>query len=717
MKKNYLFLTAIVLAAIATWSFIPKKQPSNPGKDAILMEMISFVIKNAHYAPKDINDELSEKIFDKYLNGIDPNKRFLTQSEVDQLSMYKTLIDNEIQRKSFKFFDASYDIIIKKINASKDIYTEILSQPFDFTIDESINIDYEKAPYAKDEAELKERWRKQLKLSVLSSLEDKIKLQEGKNVDEEEELDEPNLVATPTVKKKKEEKPVEKKSFEELEKEARETTLKSLNDYFEVMLDFSREEWMAIYINAILEEIDPHTNYFSPETKEKFDESMAGSMEGIGATLRKKNDYIEITEIIVGGPAWKQKELENGDLIMKVAQGEGEAVDIAGMRLEKVIKLIKGKKGTKVRLTVKKVDGTITEISIVRDKFEIEETFAKSTIITSDGKKYGLIQLPKFYEDFGDKSNRNAFTDMKKEVEYLKNQKVEGIIVDLRNNGGGSLRTVVDMMGLFIKQGPVVQVRSKSGVRNVLSDRAQDVFWDGPLTVLVNSYSASASEIFAAAIQDYNRGLVIGSKQTFGKGTVQNLFDLNDLLNIKNSDFGSLKFTSQKFYRVNGGSTQLKGVESDIVLPDHLSYIPSGERENKTAMPWDKIEKVEYSMLKNNFEKVKKWSKERVSKNTQFNLINENAKWISSRKDDNDFSLELNSFRKKSAEIEENAKKFKAIKKYKNNLTFDSYPEELKLMEKDSILKNKRKRWHETLSHDVYVEEAVNVLRDIKKNS
>lgn len=712
MKRNYKIILIVLAISAALWSFMPKKEKADPEKEALLMELLTYVIKNGHYAPSEINNEFSAKVYKEYIKAIDPNKRFLLQADIDELNQYEFLIDDFILARRFDLFDKSYQILQKRMKESQAIYKEILSQPFDFSVKEEINTDFDKMPFAKDEAALKERWRKQLKLNVLSNIEDKIKLQEGQDV-EEESFEEPNEEIKITEKKTVKKEPVEKKSMEELEKEARESTLKSLNEYFEAIEEISRTEWLSVYINSILEQFDPHTSYFAPEDKEKFDVSMSGSMEGIGAQLRKKNDYTEITEIIPGGPAWKGKELENGDMIMKVAQGNEEPVDIAGMRLENVVKMIKGKKNTEVRLTVKKVDGTIKVISIMRDKFELEETYAKSVIIDTKDGKYGMIQLPKFYIDFETKDNRNAFTDVAKEIEYLKQQNVKGIIMDLRNNGGGSLQTVVDMVGLFIEQGPVVQVKSQKGARNVLFDKDQKVQWDGPLVVLINNYSASASEIFAAAIQDYNRGLILGSKHSFGKGTVQNMFDLNSLLKLDNVDLGAIKFTSQKFYRVNGGSTQLKGVESDIVLPDRFSHIDTGERDRENAMPWDKIEKANYKPLANNFKKAIENSNKRVLNNSQFILIDENAQWISQRKDENVFSLNYDDFTKKSKEIEEKAKKFKALKDYKNSLKFTSLPYEEALFANDSILKRKRDRWHEGLNNDVYVEESVNVLQEI----
>lgn len=693
MKRNYKVLILVVALAAALWSFIPFKKSADPDpeKEAFLMGVLNFVLTNAHYQPADINDTFSEKVYTNYLKVIDGNKRYLLQSDIDGLNKYKTLLDDEFKGQKITFFNESYPLFQTRIQEAKSYYKEILAKPIDFSVKESIDTDYEKQPWAKNKEELKERWRKQLKLNVLSSIEDKIKLQENDSLGKEP-----------------------KKDFAALEKEARETTLKSLNEFFEFFEEISREEWLSVYINTLLEQFDPHTNYLAPDDKQKFDESMAGSMEGIGAQLRKKDQNTEITEVIPGGPAMKQGELENGDIILKVAQGDEQPVDIAGMRLEKVVKMIKGKKGTTVKLTVKKADGNVKVIAIVRDKFEIEETFAKSSVIDTPEGKFGIIHLPKFYISFENRDGRDAFKDVAKEVEYLKTQNIEGIIIDLRNNGGGSLQTVVDMVGLFIPQGPVVQVKAKSGESNVLYDRDNKTQWDGPLVVLINNYSASASEIFAAAIQDYNRGLVLGSKHSYGKGTVQNLLDLNRFGNKKIGDLGAMKFTSQKFYRVNGGSTQLKGVESDLVLPDRFLYVDTGERDNDNAMEWDKIAKAKYNVFDYNFAPVKDKSKNRVAANAQFKLIDESAKWVKSQQDDNTFPLEYNEYLAKSKQLEEQSKRFNVLKDYKNSLSFKSLPHEEALIKNDTVLQNKRKRWFKSLNNDVYVEEAVNVLKDIK---
>jgi len=506
-----------------------------------------------------------------------------------------------------------------------------------------------------------------------------------------------------------------KKTFAELEKEARESTLKSLNDYFGMIDDLKRDEWFTIFLNSIAERFDPHTYYFAPDDKEKFDTSMRGSLEGIGAKLQKKSDYVEISELIPGGPAWRGKDLEQGDLIMKVAQGDKDAVDIAGMRLDDVVKKIKGPKGTEVRLTVKKVDGSIKVIPIVREVVELEDTYAKSSVVKKDGKTYGIIYLPKFYIDFENKDNRDAAKDVALEVKRLKEQKVDGIIMDLRDNGGGSLKTVVDITGLFIPQGPVVQVKSTGKQKEVLADTDSSVLWDGPLVVMVNNFSASASEIFAAAIQDYNRGIIVGSKHTYGKGTVQNLIDLNQFVRGNDlGDLGALKTTTQKFYRINGGSTQREGVSSDIVMPDRYSYIDMGERDIDNAMPWDKIDAANYKAVKSNFDAPIANSKKRMAENEQFKLMDENAKFIFAKKDDNTYNLNVDKFKAKVAETEAAAKKFKALSDYKNNLTFDALPYEKAIFEKDASLAEKKKRWYESLSKDIYVEEALNVLDDMQ---
>jgi carboxyl-terminal processing protease len=485
------------------------------------------------------------------------------------------------------------------------------------------------------------------------------------------------------------------------------------------MDDLERKDWFTNYLNSIVEVFDPHTTYYAPIDKERFDQDMSGKLEGIGARLQKKNNEVKIMSLISGGPAWKGKELESGDIILKVAQEKDlEPTSIVGMRLDNAIKLIKGPKGTIVKLTIKKVDGTIKVIKIERDIVELDETYAKSSLIKNNEKTYGIINLPRFYVDFKDYTeSRNAASDVKKEIIRLKKSGMEGLVLDLRNNGGGSLQTVVDMTGLFIKDGPVVQVKSSGKEKDVLTDNDSSIIWDGPLVVLVNELSASASEILAAALQDYKRAIIIGSSQTFGKGTVQNVMDLNKFMrNSTFGDVGALKITTQKFYRINGGSTQLEGVKSDVIVVDRYSFIDIGEKDMDNPLPWDKIDPANYNTWDGfiNYEETISNSIIRMQDNDQLQLIEKQAKWIKKQSEEKNVSLNYNDYLTEKENIKNIGKQFDAIGKYKTNLSFNSLPYEIKLIEKDSSLGEKRKDWHKYLKKDVYIEEAVNVLDDMQ---
>ena len=695
MKRNYKVILVITALSAVLWSFIPSEKKSDPEKDKLLIELLTMVLERGHYSPVTIDDAFSKKVYAKYLDNIDPTKRFFLQSDIEEFSKYETKIDDMIKNRDLTFFNLTNSRLLQRMQECRAIYDDVLDNPFDFNTNENINVDYEKLPYAKNKRELVDRWKKQLKLQALSSITDKQKLEEDKK-----EKDAKYAV----------------KSFETIEKEVRENSLKSLNEYFDfIQKELTRNDWFSIYLNSIVERFDPHTFYFSPEDKEKFDMSMSGTFEGIGARLQKKNDAVEISELISGGPAWKGKELEAGDLILKVGQGKEEPIDVAGMRLDDVVKKIKGPKGTEVRLTVKKVDGTIKVISIIRAEVETEETFAKSSVVEKDGKRFGIIYLPKFYISFENKQNRDAYKDVAIEIERLKAQNIDGLVMDLRDNGGGSLETVVKMVGLFIPEGPVVQVKAPGREPEILPDPDKKVQYDGPLVVMINNFSASASEIFAAAIQDYKRGIVVGSKHSYGKGTVQNVIDLNQFIRGNSyGDLGALKTTIQKFYRINGGSTQREGVMSDIIFPDRYTYLDMGERDEESALPWDKIAPAKYEPLPISYDQIIANSKKRIASNSYFNLIDENAKWIFERKDENTFSLNLNQFKKEMALSDAKIKKFKAISDYNNKLKFNSLPNEIALFEKDTLLKQKRERWHEDLQKDLYIEETLNVIAEIR---
>ena len=698
MKRNYKALLLMVLLAFASCSFTTKTFDDSD-KDKMLIHIIKSVLEQLHFDPIAIDDDFSSELFSDYVETMDPLKRYFYQSDYKDFEKYKLTIDDQIKISDITFFNVTHERMIKRIQEAKSIYKEVLSKPFDYTKEEVFDTNSDNTTYAKNRKELKERWRKQLKFSTLTNYDD-IYTQEKQAKEKD-----PSYVM---------------KTEEAIEKEAREAMLKSLDIYFNDNIDdLKREDYFAVYVNAIVEEFDPHTYYLAPRSKEVFDQRMSGKLEGIGAGLQKRMDYIKITYLVSGGPAWRGKELDVDDVILKVKQeNEDVPISIVGMRIDDAIKLIKGPKGTKVTLTIKKIDGTIKDVTITRDIVELGETYAKASMVEKNNKKFGIINLPSFYLDFNDYKKLNAAADVKKEIERLKAEGMEGLVLDLRNNGGGSLPAVVDMAGLFIKDGPIVQVRSTGKPKQILKDKDKSIAWDGPLVILVNEISASASEIMAAAMQDYKRAIIIGSKQTYGKGTVQNVVDLNNVLRSSTAgDLGALAVTTQKYYRINGGSVQLEGVKSDVKVPGRFSYIDVGEKDKENPLPWDEIDAANYAVWDSYFDydKTINKSKERMHNNEQLKLIDENAKWVKGKIDETIVSLNYEKYKAENDLNELESKRFDAISKYKTNLTFESLAYEKNLFESDTTdLREKRERWHQSLSRDVYIEEALNVLEDLK---
>jgi carboxyl-terminal processing protease len=666
------------------------------GKNQILLDMLMSSLNQAHYSPLKIDDDFSEKAFTLYLKRLDNNKKFLIQADVDALAKYRKSIDDEITNGTFEFYDLSNALITKRIQEKENWSKELLAKPLDFKSDEDYEIDGDKIKFVSTEAELKAEWKKMLKYQVLSRLDDLLTNQEK-------------------AKDKKDSVFVEK-SYDSLEVDARRKTLKANTDWFKRLSKITSKDRFSTYVNTITGLYDPHTEYFAPKEKKKFDQSMSGQFEGIGARLQAKDGIVKVSEIIVGSPSFKQGELKAGDEIHKVAQGKNEAVDITNMDMDDAIELIKGKKGSEVRLTVKKPDGSFKVIPIIRDVIEMEETYAKSAVIINK-KKIGYIYLPMFYADFTRNGAHRCSADMKKEIEKLKEQGVEGIVIDLRDNGGGSLQEVVEMAGLFIPKGPVVQVKSKAGSINVMEDKNSDVAWDGPLAIMVNHGSASASEILAAAIQDYKRGIIIGT-QSFGKGTVQSFLDLDQYL-LPQFDtvrpLGSVKITMQKFYRINGGATQLKGVIPDVVLPDPYALLDLGEKDLDYPMPWDEIAKATYDEYKIiNYDKAKKGSAERLKASTAFKLIEAESKELKSKKDDTKYSLVLEKYRAEQKELRTQNKKYDALK-----ADIKGFSAELTSIDKDEIKSdttklNKEIKWTKNIQKDNYIYEATNVMNDMR---
>lgn len=683
----------LVLLFLTLSSFFDFNQ--NNEKDKLLIEIISYVIERGHFDPKNIDNEFSENMFKEFIENMDGQHRFFLSSDIGNFKKYKYDLDDEIINSKTTFFDLVYNKLIQRQEIVKNFYEEILNKPFSFNEDEIISLDYKNAPYPSTLNDLKFLWRKRLKLSTLSIYVDKKEDQIN-----QKKIDSSHAILDDYI----------------LEKQSREITLSNMKNFFDSVDELNRNDYFNIYINSLVKQFDPHSFYFSPNEKETFDTSISGKFEGIGARLGKKNQQITILEVISGGPVWKGNLLEPGDVILKVSDSSGDPVEVTGMRLDDVVKLIKGPKGTNVILNVKRVDGTVNDVNIVRDIVELEESYAKASIIKKNEINYGLIYLPKFYVDFKSYNERNAANDVKKLIIQLKKEKINGLVLDLRDNGGGSLQTVVDITGYFIKTGPVVQVKSTGGKKQVLRDRDPSIIWNGPLVVLVNELSASASEILAAALQDYNRAIVIGSKQTFGKGTVQNVVDLNKII-AGNSygNLGALKLTTDKFYRINGGSTQLEGVKSDIIFPNRYSFIEIGEKDQENPLPWDFIGSAQFSPsdTKNNFEYVQNESNKRIVSNTYLNLLKEEAKWVKEQQDQYKYSLNYSEFVRNRDSIVKISKKFDKIGNYRSDLTIDWIEEDRLEIDVNNSFKEKRARWKETLIKDIQLNEAINILSDI----
>ena len=695
MKKIFITSFLIFSLLLVSWKFSEVKF-DDPNKDKLLIELLKYVLDKGHYQSLDINDELSKKVYNSYLDMIDPQKKYFLSSDLREFKKFEKLIDDQWLSYDLAFFNLTHTRLIQRINEVELFLPSLFNSTFEFDTDENINVDFENLTFSKNNKERKERWRKQLKFSMLDLYDIKI-------LDQEKSI--------------KSNKDYVVKSEPQLLKESLKIVNDNINDIFDLMNDLQRKDWFSNYVNSFVSQYDPHTTYFKPEDKDRFDVNISGRFDGIGARLQKRDGGIEIVQIILGGPLWKDKKIEAGDEIIKVGEPGKDPINVIGMRIDDAIKLIKGPKGTIVELTVRrKTDNEIKTFPIIRDEVVLEESYAKSTLIMKDNKTFGLITLPKFYVDFNDSKEINCATDVKNEIINLKKEGIEGLVLDLRNNGGGALQTVVDMTGLFIKTGPIVQVKSIGNRKKVLYDKDPSLLWDGPLVILVNQMSASASEIMAAALQDYERAVVIGSNNTFGKGTVQNVLDLNRFLSNSDFDLGALKITTEKFYRINGGSVQLKGVESDIVTPNTYSHIDIGEADEKNPLKWDQIDKASYRKWDGyyNLESVINDSKLRVSKNELFNLIDQNAKWFSERRENKSYSLKYDTFKNEQKKNKLKLKKFDKVKDYNNNLRFNLLSDQSLNIKDTDEYKENRKRWHNSLRSDIYVNESINVLLNLK---
>ncbi|PBQ30735.1 tail-specific protease [Sphingobacteriaceae bacterium] len=716
-KKVVIIFSVVILSSFTLINFVFDKND-------VIMGLLYDSLREAHYAPPKLDDTFSEKVFDLYINT--PfNKQFLLQEDIDALGKFRHDIDDQIAGQRHELYTATQAIVNKRVTEKEGWSTEILSKPFDYTVEEEYETDYKKMTYAKSNEDLKNEWRKMLKYRVLYRLDDMLIKAEKKdsvgnvkNTAKTNHGSKQSTTTEPLINSLVLEGITKGVLFDSLEADARKKVLKEQDDWFKRLNKITSRDRFSEFANAVTGVFDPHTQYFAPREKKKFYENMSGQFEGIGAKLQQKDGVLKVSEIIVGSPSYKQGELKEGDDIVKVAQGNGDPVDITNMDMEDAIELIKGRKGTEVRLTIKRSsDNTTKVIPIVRDVIELDDTFPRTAIIDNK-EKLGYIYLPTFYTDFTRNGARHCSQDMRKEIEKLKKQNIKGLIIDLRNNGGGSLQEAVDMAGLFFPKGPVVQIKGKVNVPlNVMEDRNPDVAWDGPLTVLINHNSASASEIVAAAIQDYKRGVVIGTT-SFGKGTVQSVLSLDDYL-LKQFDsikpIGSVKMTQQKFYRITGGATQLKGVTPDIILPDPYAFIELGEKEYENHMPWDEISRANYTEFSAiNYPKVIKNSHKRVTASSQFNLIELQAKEVKLKKDDTKYNLKLTTFREEQKQLREQNKKYEDLNKEMKGFNANILDEEKTRLANDTVRLNREKKWAQSVSKDIYIREAADVLNDMR---
>ncbi|UOQ76249.1 carboxy terminal-processing peptidase [Hymenobacter sp. 5516J-16] len=698
----------LAVFVLASYKLYRRNDGRSPQKDEVLIKAMLQGLTQAHYQPERIDDTFSKRVFDLYLKRLDSSKKFLLQTDVEQLRKYQLDIDNQVQRGTHEFMDLGNQLMAQRVKDIQGLYRDILSKPFDFTTEESFETESDKVTFAANAAAQREEWRKFLKYQTMVRVSEMMDEQAKKK-------DKPLASTSATPSPATTSEPM--RTPAQMEAEARKRVMKYFDDYFKDLQQTDANDRLAMYANTIANTYDPHTEYFAPRDKETFDIAMTGRFEGIGASLQEKDGQIKVSDIIPGSASYRQGELKAGDIILRVAQGAAEPVSVEGMRLDKAVSMIKGKKGTEVRLTVKKPDASTKIISIIRDVVVIEETYAQSATIEDNGKKLGYIKLPNFYADFNDNGGRSSAADVKKELEKLKAENVQGVVLDLRFNGGGSLQDAVEMAGLFVDSGPVVQVRNSQGAPTILNDRDPRIQYGGPLVVLVNKYSASASEILAAAIQDYKRGVVMGSASTYGKGTVQRIFDLDEAMpaefnNIK--PFGSLKLTTSKFYRINGGSTQFKGVIPDIILPDAYSYLDQGEKETDYPLKWDEITPARYRAWNAPpaIDKLRQASTARVNASPSFKQLSDMVQRMVKRKDDTKVSLKLANYRAEQVQAKAESDKYEAVQNAAQPIAISPLAFDLRQLGADTIKVNRASRFVKPLKKDITLREAVAVLKD-----
>ncbi len=684
-----------------------------------ILRNIGLILEEGHYSPKKIDDAFSKNVLNRFIKDLDDDKTIFLQADIDSFQRFAQKIDDEVhgaRLESFYFISGSYS---RRLRETSALYTELLSKPFDFSKDESVLMDGDKLPYSKTADARRDTWRKRVKYLVLSRYSDMLDDREKNSA--RKITQETDSTTAEDIRK------FVYKADSTLEREARDQVRKQLDRYFTTLKNHNTtDELFSSFVNAVTAEMDPHTNYLAPIDSRGFNEMMSGRFYGIGAQLKEEESKIKVASLVTGGPAWKSGELGINDEIIKIGQGTAEPVDVTGYAVTDAVKLIRGAQpGTEVRLTVRKPDGSVKVVILKRDEIKLDDTFAKSAVINGE-HKIGYIYLPEFYMDFDNPSGPRCSEDVAREIEKLKAENVEGIIMDLRGNGGGSLPEVVKMVGLFIEDGPVVQVKSREQQQPMqLKDRDKNVLYTGPLTVMVDEYSASASEIFAAAIQDYKRGIVLGSSSTYGKGTVQRTIPLApaessfSFGNKQPEDLGTIKLTIQKFYRVNGGATQLKGVVPDIVVPNRYEYSKSREKDNINALNWDEINRADFRPWTSTYstDAVISAANQQVQSSTVFSALKTKVEWISKR-NEKAVPLSLAKYKADQKEMKDAYKSLDSLFKIGTELKVSNNGTDAARLSESKEKADKNKQFLNRVKADIYIDETVKVINQmIRQNN
>jgi carboxyl-terminal processing protease len=667
-----------------------------------LLSTIGHLLESEHYDPRRIDDTFSKEVFNAYFKALDPEKNVFLQTDIDSLSKYMYTIDDEIHGATISFQPAVSLIYDRRIKEAQALFNQSMDQPFDFSKDDSVQLNTDKLGYPKNEAERAKRWEMLMKYRTIERYASLIE-ERTKNKDKEKYV---------------------YKNDSTLEAESRAYVKKSYKKRLESFeKTFTKEKRFDVFLNAITGLMDPHTDYLAPVEKRSFTEQMSGVIYGIGAQLTQDDFGIRIASIQPGGPAWKSGQIVVNDVIVKIAQGAEEPVDVSGYETTDAVKLIRGTLGSEVRLTFRKPDGSFKVVSLIREKIVLDEGYARSVVIQKGEDKYGYILLPDFYADFEREDGHRCSEDVAAEIKKLKAENVKGIVIDVRFNGGGSLYEVVQMAGLFIDKGPIVQIRNKEGRAQTLYDETPGILYDGPLVVMLNEFSASASEIFAGAIQDYKRGIIIGSSSSYGKGTVQRNVAFGkplDSLGIQ-TEYGAVKLTFQKFYRITGSSTQKKGVVPDVILPDEYEYLKYREKDNESALSWDEMEKAKYQVWPNHLQlaPIIQQANQHIQKDTALNRFKQNLLWVSSQVETPVY-LKLDKFQAFKKQIQAVSKQNEQALKLKvpmklapakvDNDKFYNNPDKPK--------QDRYQAWIKDLAKDFQLNEATSILAVFqKKNS